>query len=119
MTWARVNAAHDRACTAGWPRQARRTRSASRAARACSTTPYQARVAGYLEVATAQFDPSDATSIGAHFAATHRDPKFVWILSAVTVESPSGRSSGWRETREWLTEWRAPRARVPANNGGR
>ncbi len=65
---------------------------------------YQARVSEYLKVATAKFDPSDATSIGAHLVAAHRDPEFVWTPSAVTVESLQPvwqRIDEWQDTRDF------------------
>jgi hypothetical protein len=65
---------------------------------------YQARIAEYLESATAELDPSGPVSIGAFLIAAHRDADFTWDPTAVTVDSLQpvwDHIDEWRDTRDF------------------
>jgi hypothetical protein len=65
---------------------------------------WTSRADAYLEIATAELDPSGPVSIGAFLARAQRDPDFEWDPDAVTLETLQPvweHIDTWRDTRDF------------------
>ena len=65
---------------------------------------FQARAADYLQFATSELQPGNATNIAAHLIRAAREPDFEWDPSQVTLESLADAFQmldDWKDTRDF------------------